>query len=82
MGWIDYYRLMERYNGDLTNATMQELDAAKRANPNDWRSAWQLAREKYIRQTLHDFAMTYRVESRESRDASLDAVMRKLPFMS
>lgn len=47
MGWLDYYRLYEKYGDDLSFATMAELDFAKRANPNDWQSAWQLAKKKW-----------------------------------
>ncbi|GEM_PF-1600531 len=47
MGWLDYYRLLEKYDGDLSKATPEELEAAARANPNDPATALQIAMEKY-----------------------------------
>jgi len=47
MGWLDYYRLLERHNGNLNNITKGEFDAAAKANPNDPDSAMKLAKEKY-----------------------------------
>jgi len=44
---MDYYRLLEKYNGDLSKATEEELYAAARANPNDPPSALRLARRKW-----------------------------------
>ena len=47
MSWIDYYRLLEKYNGDLEKATEEEMDYAFRGNPNDPSSARALAEEKW-----------------------------------
>jgi hypothetical protein len=47
MGWIDYYRLYVKYNGDLSKATKSEMGEAARANPNDPPSARALAKKKW-----------------------------------
>jgi|Deesub1362B_J571_1020462.scaffolds.fasta_scaffold01301_5 hypothetical protein len=49
MGWLDYYRLLEKYNGDLSKATEEELEAAARANPNDPATARRMAKEEWRR---------------------------------
>lgn len=49
MGWLDYYWLIEKYDGDLSAATREELEAAARANPNDPESARGIAQEAYER---------------------------------
>ena len=50
MGWLDYYWLLKKYDGNLSAATPQELEAAARANPNDPESARRIAQEAYERQ--------------------------------
>ena len=50
MSWHDYYYLLEKYNGDLTKASPQELDYAKRWNPNTPEDARRLAEEEWARQ--------------------------------
>lgn len=47
MSWLDYYRLLERYDGDLDKASRRELASAARGNPNDPPSALRLARQKW-----------------------------------
>lgn len=47
MGWIDYYNLLEKYNGDFSKATKDEKESAARGNPNDPISALDLARKKF-----------------------------------
>lgn len=47
MGWMDYYRLLEKYNGDLSKASRKEMAAAARANPNTPPAARSLARRKW-----------------------------------
>lgn len=57
MGWLDYYRLYEIYGDDLSVAPMRELDIAKARNPNDWQSAWKLAKKKWQehKEQQHEF---------------------------
>ncbi len=52
MGWLDYYRLLEKYKGDLSKATKDERDYARRSNPNTPHDALALAEKKYKRSTL------------------------------
>jgi len=47
MGWFQYYRLLENYDGDLTKASMEEMAAAARGNPNNPPDARALAERKY-----------------------------------
>lgn len=47
MGWIQYYRLLEKYDGDLEKATGEELSWAARGNPNTPEAARALAEEKW-----------------------------------
>ncbi len=47
MSWRDYYRLLEKYNGNLSKATKAEMKEAARGNPNDPVSARQLAEKKW-----------------------------------
>ena len=47
MGWRDYYRLLEKYDGDLSRADREEMRVAKAANPNDPVDALVLAWKKY-----------------------------------
>lgn len=47
MGWMDYYRLLEKYDGNFKKASRQEKREAARANPNDPFSARMLATQKY-----------------------------------
>jgi len=35
MSWLDYYELLERYDGDLSHATQEEMSFAAKCNPND-----------------------------------------------
>lgn len=46
MSWRDYYRLLERYNGDLGKATKAEMASAARGNPNTPEAARRLAERK------------------------------------
>lgn len=47
MGWFQYYRLLEQYNGDLKKATKEELDRAAKGNPNNPTDARLLAELKW-----------------------------------
>ena len=47
MGWINYYNLLEKYNGDLSKATTQELGYAAYCNPNNPVDARNLAEKKW-----------------------------------
>jgi len=47
MGWYTYYKLLEKYNGDLTKATKEEMDNAYKSNPNTPSRAREIAEEKY-----------------------------------
>lgn len=47
MGWIDYYRLLDQYEGDLSKAKEKELKQAARNNPNDPVTARKIATAKY-----------------------------------
>jgi hypothetical protein len=47
MGWLDYYHLLEKYNGDLKKASTKELSQAAKNNPNDPFNARRLAEKKW-----------------------------------
>jgi hypothetical protein len=47
MGWFDYYRLLEEYDGDWTKVPHEAKVIAAHRNPNDPTSAFALARKKY-----------------------------------
>ncbi len=47
MGWYTYFRLLEKYNGDLTKATNDEMKDAYLSNPNNPPRALEIAREKF-----------------------------------
>ncbi len=47
MGWIQYFNLLEKYNGDFSKATKEEMGWAEKGNPNDPVSALRLATEKF-----------------------------------
>lgn len=46
MGWIDYYRILERHRS-FTRAPKEELRAAARTNPNDPMTAMYIASRKF-----------------------------------
>lgn len=50
MGWMDYYRLYESYDGDLSKASKDELRQAARNNPNDPSTAKRIAKETWERE--------------------------------
>lgn len=57
MGWIDYYNLLEKYNGDFeSKATQKEKEFAARVNPNDPISALELARKKFKEKSARGLA--------------------------
>jgi len=47
MGWYTYFKLLEKYHGDLTKATREERKNAALSNPNNPRSALALARKQW-----------------------------------
>lgn len=47
MGWFDYYKLLEKYNGNLKKATKAEMEHAFIGNPNDPFTARELAEKKW-----------------------------------
>ncbi|MHA1329593.1 MAG: hypothetical protein ACTSR2_00815 [Candidatus Hodarchaeales archaeon] len=53
MGWFTFYRLLEKYNGDLSKASKEELEFASRCNPNTPYEAKELAeriwREEFLK---------------------------------
>jgi hypothetical protein len=53
MGWLDYYHLLEKYNGDLKKAKTSELTQAAKNNPLDPVSARQLAEKKWEEAKKH-----------------------------
>ena len=49
MSWLDYYSLLEKYEGDLTRATIEEMQFAAKCNPNDPPTARAIAEQEYAR---------------------------------
>ena len=47
MGWVNYYDLLKKYDGDLKKATSDEMIFAARCNPNNPSEALKLARKKF-----------------------------------
>ena len=47
MGWLNYYNLLEKYGGDLSKATRQEMLFAARCNPNDPVTARRIAEARW-----------------------------------
>ena len=47
MSWINYYNLLEKYNGNLDKATEKELEIAAKWNPNDPVRARRIAEKKW-----------------------------------
>ena len=47
MSWRDFYYLLEKYNGNMDEATDEELKYAVEGNPNEPYSARQLAQRKW-----------------------------------
>lgn len=47
MGWFQYYKLLEKYEGDLSKATRLEMKWAATGNPNTPEAARSLAEEKW-----------------------------------
>lgn len=48
MGWYTYYKLLEKYSGDLTKATKDEIKDAVLSNPNTPDKALEIAKDKYF----------------------------------
>lgn len=48
MGWLNYYRLLEKYGGDIKKATKKEFKQAVAANPNDPFTALSIASKKFV----------------------------------
>lgn len=53
MSWRDYYRLLERYDGDLKRATREEVRQAAERNPNTPREARALAERIWQEEHQH-----------------------------
>lgn len=47
MGWYTYYKLLKKYDGDLSKATEDEMKDAWLSNPNTPPKALEIAREKF-----------------------------------
>lgn len=47
MGWFNYYNLLEKYKGDLSQAEKSELDYAAYCNPDNPPDARRLAEQKW-----------------------------------
>ncbi len=47
MGWLTYYHLLEKYNGEILKATKEEMNFAFRDNPNTPPEARALAEKKW-----------------------------------
>lgn len=47
MGWYEYYKLYEKYKGEIHKAKQDELDYARRSNPNDPITAREIAERKW-----------------------------------
>jgi hypothetical protein len=47
MSWRDYYYLLKKYNGKIEKATEEELESARRGNPNTPEDALRIARMQY-----------------------------------
>lgn len=54
MGWIDYYRLLEKYDGDLDAARIDELREAAQANPNTPGAARLVAQSKWASKKMRE----------------------------
>lgn len=48
MSWLEYHRLLEKYKGNISNATEEEIKSAEKGNPNNPDSALRVARMKYL----------------------------------
>jgi hypothetical protein len=53
MGWHDYYRLLELYDGDLSRAGKEELEAAAETNRRDPDRDRRIAEKVYWEKTRH-----------------------------
>lgn len=47
MSWLDYYELLQKYDGDLSRATQEEMRFAAKCNPNDPPSARAIAERNW-----------------------------------
>lgn len=47
MGWVNYYHLLEKYDGDISRATPRELAFAARCNPDNPPDALAFAQKKW-----------------------------------
>ncbi len=47
MGWYNYYKLLEKYVGDLDKASKKELREASLANPDNASAALEIAKKKW-----------------------------------
>lgn len=56
MGWYDYYKLLEKYDGDLKAASKEEMDFCARANPNTPMAAARIAMREYYAERVIEIA--------------------------
>lgn len=49
MSWLDYYELLEKYDGNLNRATKDEMSFAAKCNPNDPSSARAVAESAWLK---------------------------------
>lgn len=47
MSWLDYFALLEKYDGDLSKATREEMAFAAKCNPNDPPNARTIAEREW-----------------------------------
>lgn len=59
MGWLDWYHLIKKYDGNLNRASSDEIRKCIEANPNDPISALKLAMDKYREETGCDVVINY-----------------------
>ena len=64
MGWYTYYKLLEKYDGDLSRATAYEMEEAAKSNPNTPPRALEIAREKWNQEKVKNLEGETQGESR------------------
>lgn len=51
MGWVDYYKLLKKYKGDLASITPGERRLLAHNNPKTPQESFAVALEKYNKET-------------------------------